>query len=467
MAALACPDDLDLLLLTQLRDARQKETARASPQQFIPQAPTSRQAEFLALDCLEAFYGGAAGGGKSSALLMGALSHAHVPGYSALLLRRTYADLALPGAIMDRSHAWLRGTSASWNGTDKRWTFPSGATLTFGYLDNEKDRFRYQGAELQFIGFDELTQFPEHWYRYLLSRLRRLVGMPVKPCARGAGNPGGVGHDWVGNRFVHGDGSRPFISAKLDDNPHVDAVAYREALAQLDSITRRQLELGEWVRDVGGLVYVCDDKRNIIGSAPALTYYIIGIDYGFTDATAFSVVGWRDGDPNVYVVESYKRTGMTPSAAAEEALALSRKYSPIRIVGDIGGLGKGYAEEARARFQLPIEAAEKNNKRGYQSLFNGDLERARVRVVLPMCEALVAEWSALVWTEDRRKEAGGFDNHCSDATLYAWRACCAFLEREPTTPKILTQQEADALEAKRLIEARAEALSSEKPWWDT
>ena len=99
--------------------------ARTSPASFIPQAPTAKQAEFLAFDGLEALYGGAAGGGKSSALLMAALQYVHVPGYAALILRRTYADLSLPGAIMDRAHEWLQGTGATWNGTEKRWTFPS------------------------------------------------------------------------------------------------------------------------------------------------------------------------------------------------------------------------------------------------------------------------------------------------------------------------------------------------------
>lgn len=96
------------------------------------------------------FYGGAAGGAKSSALLMAALEFVDVKGYAAVLLRRTYADLSKPGALMDRAHQWLRGTSAKWNEQKKQWTFPSGATLTFGYLENENDKYQYQGAEYQF-----------------------------------------------------------------------------------------------------------------------------------------------------------------------------------------------------------------------------------------------------------------------------------------------------------------------------
>src|SRR5574340_387166 len=97
-----------------------------------PWTPTPPQAAFLLLDGLEALYGGAAGGGKSDALLVAALQYVDVPGYAALLLRRTYPDLALPGAIMDRAKEWLgphlAAGSVRWIETDKTFVFPSGAT---------------------------------------------------------------------------------------------------------------------------------------------------------------------------------------------------------------------------------------------------------------------------------------------------------------------------------------------------
>lgn len=147
-----------------------------------------------------------------------------MPGYSALLLRRSFTDLALPGAIMERSHEWLRGTDARWNERDKTWTFPSGATLTFGYLASDADRYRYQGTELAFCGFDKLTPFTQSQYSYLFSRLRRLAGTNVPVRMRVASNPGGEGHAWVYDRFMP-DLSQEAARGTAEDRPHLHPVA--------------------------------------------------------------------------------------------------------------------------------------------------------------------------------------------------------------------------------------------------
>lgn len=211
---------------------------------YIPHKPFLQQLHFLALDVEEALFGGAAGGGKSDALLMAALQYVEKPDYSALLIRRTYRDLALPGALMDRSHEWLEGTGAHWNNLDKVWTFPSGATLTFGHIGHARDKYQYQGAEFQFVGFDELTQFNFEDYSYLHSRLRRLEGSTIPIRMRAASNPGGIGHEWVKERFIIGD--RPFVPSRYTDNPYMDTDSYSRSLDKLDNITRLQLKMGDW-----------------------------------------------------------------------------------------------------------------------------------------------------------------------------------------------------------------------------
>lgn len=235
-----------------------------------PHVPHPRQAVFLSLDdTIEALYGGAAGGGKSDAILMGSLLDVHRPSYSALILRRTFADLSLPDAIMARAKEWLYGKrGVKWNEGMKSFSFyevfvdgdwrklnpPS--RLTFGFLEGENDKYRYQGSAYQYIGFDELTQFRESDFTYLFSRLRRTEeqGKDLPLRMRGATNPGGVGHEWVKQRFIikGREAGRIFVAARLDDNPSLDAEAYREALAQLDDVSRAQLLFGDWdVRPAG------------------------------------------------------------------------------------------------------------------------------------------------------------------------------------------------------------------------
>jgi len=270
------------------------------------------------LTCREALYGGAAGGGKSDALLMGALQFVDVPHYSAILFRRTYNDLALPGALMDRAIEWLGGTQAHWNSMKHIWTFPSKATLTFGNLEHSQDRFRYQSAEFQYIGFDELTQFLLLQYRYLFSRLRRLEGMYVPLRMRSASNPGNIGHDWVKRRFLT-EGSkygRPFIKALLGDNANLDREKYVESLNQLDPITRRQYLDGDWTAKHGGSKFQREWFK-IVGEKPADAYSVRYWDMAATTPTQGKdpdyVVGLKLSEKQgIYYVEDIRRTRASP-----------------------------------------------------------------------------------------------------------------------------------------------------------
>ena len=260
------------------------------------------------LDVREALYGGAAGGGKSDALLMAALQYVDVPGYSALLLRKTYADLSLPGALMTRAFEWLKPTGVQFISNQHRWEFPSGASLTFGYLDSVGAEYRYQSSEFQFIGFDELTQFREGQYRYLFSRLRRLEGSELPLRMRAASNPGGVGHEWVRSRFVDQvvqDGNRVFVPATLADNPYLDAESYIQSLQQLDPVTRQQLLNGDWTARQDGNLF----KREwlpIVGELPVATARSVR----FWDLAATAARGSADPDYTAGVRVDYGADGL-------------------------------------------------------------------------------------------------------------------------------------------------------------
>lgn len=207
------------------------------------------QTAFLIYEGREALYGGAAGGGKSVALLMAALQWVDHPGYRALILRRTYQQLVKPDALIPLSHEALAQTDAEWNGTKRQWTFPSGAVLEFGYLARDEDKHNYQGAAYDFVGFDELTHFPdEGMYSYLFSRVRKRAGSPVPDRVRATANPGGAGHEWVKGRFIDNVAPphRVYFPATLEDNPSLDMASYEANLALLSDVERRRLRHGDW-----------------------------------------------------------------------------------------------------------------------------------------------------------------------------------------------------------------------------
>ena len=285
---------------------------------YIKIIPTPKELEFLQLGCEEALYGGAAGGGKSVSLLAAALQYVDQPKYAAIIFRRTYADLSLPGALLDKAAEWLGATDAHWSGDEKTWHFPSGATLTFGYLDGPLDKYRYQSSEFQFIGHDELTQERENDYLYLFSRLRRLADSNIPLRVRSASNPGGVGHDWVKQRFlIEGEtAGRAFIPARLSDNPYLDQVTYIQSLSRLDPITRQQLLDGNWDARHGGAMFR-REWFGIVDVAPADCRKVRYWDLAATEAkpgkdpdwTVGALMGQKDG---IYYLLDIRRMRGTP-----------------------------------------------------------------------------------------------------------------------------------------------------------
>lgn len=221
---------------------------------YIPNrvTPTDQQLKFLELECLDALFGGAAGGGKSEALLMAALQFAEVPGYAALIVRRNLTDLKLPGGLLDRANDWLKG-KAHYNAQEHRWRFKSGSTLQFGYADKEGDEQRYHGAEFQICALDEAVQFTEKQIKFFFERIRKKVEIPVPLRVRLGTTPGGVSHEFLKKRYIDpGTPGKVFIPAKLRDNPHLDEEQYIESLAEVDPLRRAQMLDGDWNAIEGG-----------------------------------------------------------------------------------------------------------------------------------------------------------------------------------------------------------------------
>jgi predicted phage terminase large subunit-like protein len=383
--------------LNRIRAAKTERTIQAA-KPYLPHQPSLKQSLFLSLTCEEALYGGAGGGGKSDALLMGALQYVDVPGYSAILFRRTQTDLDLPNAILNRARTWWEGTAASWDADIHGFRFPTqpgkpDATIAFGYLRTEADKYRYKSAEFQYIGFDELTQFTETQYRYLFSRLRRPHGMPVPLRMRGATNPGDVGHEWVKARFVkharevapdhfvsppspevlevarelgrRADGAH-WVRSFARDNPGLDVGSYRMQLARLDPLARSHMEHGDWEAAPGGEHF----RRTwftVIAARPVLGWkWVRYWDLAATephegnpdpDWTAGALVGMRyhaNGDVDT-VIADVVRFRAEPGEVlrrVKETAARDGKRVPVWIEEEPGSAGK-------------------NNTRSYQTAMPG------------------------------------------------------------------------------------------------
>jgi phage terminase large subunit-like protein len=274
---------------------------------YIPQnhKPWAKQLAFCMLPHFEALYGGAAGGGKSDALLMAALMFVDVPYYSAIIFRRTLTDLQQNEGLLTRAHEWLDPwPDVRYIPSLHTFVFPSGARLTFGYIGSFSSWEHYQGSAYQFIGWDELTQHSDIDYKEMISRARRvqcplhggrvidgerapladdprcdgcrmygpLSRVPIR--IRSTSNPGGRGHMWVKKRFaihkdkksglwVSGNPERPFIPASFLDNPALDQKNYEKRLDELDEARKAQLKEGDWDKLAMGR-YKHDQFRNFI-----------------------------------------------------------------------------------------------------------------------------------------------------------------------------------------------------------
>lgn len=289
------------------------------------------QRAFLASAAYEVLYGGAAGGGKSDALLFGALRQVHHPAYRALILRRTFPELR---ELMDRALVTYRQLGATWNEQQKRFTFPSGATVEFGYCETYADVMRYQGQQYTYIGWDELGQcHEERMWTYLMSRNRTSADGLVL-MMRGSANPGGPGHGWLKRRFIGPCGSagetiytdpdtdltRAYVPARVTDNPTLMSAdpGYVRRLQALPEVTRLQLLDGDWSAGQGLALEELDPGVHLVPAfhPPPHWRTHAAFDWGFSHPWAFAW-GVADEDGNFYICDTLIGRRQLPWEIAE------------------------------------------------------------------------------------------------------------------------------------------------------
>lgn len=451
--------------------------------------PQPKQHDWHACPAYESGFGGTKGPGKSIAMLMESARYIDHSRYRAIIFRRSFPRLQ---ELMDRAHEWFPGVGGSWNGQEHVWRFKSGAQIRMAHCQNEEDKRIYHGHEYQFIGFDQLEEFTETQYLFLMAQNRSSVP-EIPTCVRSTFNPGGVGHAWVKQRFLdhgtrecapwtpyndHDEQLRPrcFHFSTIYDNkillesdPH-----YIQTLQALPEDERRALLEGDW--DVFAGQYFKEWRRDKHVISP------IALDQSwprwrcvdFGVARPF-VCLWLCQDPGtlrVYVYRELSRQNITP--ASHQALMI-QDNSPsteryrftmgdpamwIRANDSGKPLSDIYAENG-----VPMLPASNDRINGWQTVhqfLRDDPEGVPLLQVFDTCENLIRNLPALVHDEHKVEDLNtdGPDDE-ADALRYGLMAAHWGQMSIPSdTPVVM--RGGWSLPARRGLDT----LSNDDEWWE-
>lgn len=422
----------------------EKATKDIAEENIIFQPNDGPQTEFLAAPEKDVLYGGAAGGGKSYAMIVDPLRYAHIGAHRALILRKTLKELR---ELIDKSRELYPRAfpGAKYKETEKLWTFPSGATIAFGYLEKDADVYQYQGQAFSWIGFDEITHLPTEFpWNYLQSRLRT-TDPDIIPYMRATANPGGVGHTWVKERYVEAaewnegfvgeDGlTRRFIPASLHDNPYLTRDGqYEIMLKALPEVHRRRLLMGDWDVSEGSAFPEFDRSLHVCEPFDIPTGWsrLKGVDYGYTSPSA---VVWAAVDPDDGTIIVYRE--LYERGLTGEELKIKMTELEINETRDIPGVLDGAAwnrtgytgptigeQLCRYPFGHKLRPADKNRIAGkvqVHSYLKPSPTTGRPKLLIfNSCRNLIRELSAIPVSEKNSEDVDtDAEDHAYDALRY-------------------------------------------------
>jgi len=289
--------------------------------------------------------GGSAGCGKTTALVVAAISQVNNPKAKSLLLRRSFPELR---DILAMTYELYQPVGGVFNKQTSTWSFRSGAVVELGFVGADEDKFRYLGRQFSTILWDELTSQPNDGaYVYLMSRLRAAESSGLRLQIISTATPGGPGHAWVQSRFaIPPDGSssevtdaatgwrRKFIRATIDDCPQLAMTSYKRQLEVLPEAERRSLLLGRWDALAGQIfaewnpaMHTCDPF-----TVPVSFEIFRGGDDGYVAPAA---VVWIARDPvydRLYCINELYERGLTAQEFARAVLQIDSLYGDERSI---------------------------------------------------------------------------------------------------------------------------------------
>lgn len=409
-------------------------------------------------------------GGKSSSV--GRLAYQTAldfPGCNILILaltRRSVKNIFWKDILKDLNKKF--NLRCEFNGTELTATLPNGSVIRLaGADDSEEEAEKYLGAKYKLVAIDEAASF-----RQDLRRIVYQILFPATTDEKGTicltGTPGDVAKGLFYDITLGLEKERVWSLHKWNttDNPYM-AANWKEDMESMIAANPRIVEtpafrrmyLAEWVINDELLIYHMSDKNLEHKEPPEFENYVLGVDLGYNDDSAFVVLGYTD--KLLHVVEAYKKPKMNVEDVANRIKYYQKIYNPFAIITDPAS--KQVVEDLKQRYGIPLRSAEKTDKFKFIDVLNTELVLGRVKIWAQQTEPLLEEMRSLIYDEraEKRKEHPGCANHCTDSFLYAWRFCYNFLYEE--------EEEEELDPVKRFFNRLDKGINNktdDSQWWE-